>query len=37
MIKIPATDAGLIAMRRLIAAGINVNATFIFGAHVIAR
>lgn len=33
MIKIPATDAGLIAMRRLIAAGINVNATFIFGAQ----
>lgn len=31
MIKVPATDAGLVAIRRLIAAGINVNATFIFG------
>jgi transaldolase len=33
MIKVPATDAGLVAMRRLIAAGLNVNATFIFGAR----
>jgi transaldolase len=33
MIKVPATDAGLAAMRRLIAAGLNVNATLIFGAH----
>jgi transaldolase len=32
MIKVPATDAGLVAMRRLIAAGLNVNATLIFGA-----
>lgn len=33
MIKVPATGAGLVAMRRLIAAGINVNATLIFGAR----
>ncbi len=33
MIKVPATDAGLVAMRRLIAAGINVSATLIFGAR----
>jgi len=33
MIKVPATDTGLIAIRRLIAAGINVNATFIFGTR----
>ncbi len=33
MIKVPATDAGLIAMRRLIAAGLNVNATLICGAR----
>lgn len=33
MIKVPATDAGLVAMRRLIAAGLNVNATLIFGAR----
>jgi transaldolase len=33
MIKVPATDAGLLATRRLIATGINVNATLIFGAH----
>lgn len=31
MIKIPATRAGLGAIRQLIAAGINVNATLIFG------
>ncbi len=30
MIKIPATDAGLVAIRRLLAEGINVNATLIF-------
>lgn len=30
MIKIPATDAGLVAIRRLLADGINVNATLIF-------
>lgn len=30
MIKVPATIAGLFAIRRLIAAGINVNATLIF-------
>ncbi|MEO7208254.1 MAG: transaldolase family protein [Steroidobacteraceae bacterium] len=30
MIKVPATDAGLVAIRRLTAEGINVNATFIF-------
>jgi transaldolase len=33
MIKVPATDAGLIAIRRLTAAGINVNATLIFGTR----
>jgi transaldolase len=33
MIKVPATDAGLVATRRLIAAGLNVNATLIFGAR----
>lgn len=33
MIKVPATDAGLVAIRRLIAAGINVNATLIFGTR----
>ncbi len=33
MIKVPATDAGLVAIRRLTAAGINVNATLIFGAR----
>jgi transaldolase len=33
MIKVPATGAGLVAMRRLVAAGLNVNATFIFGAR----
>lgn len=33
MIKVPATDPGLLAIRRLIAAGINVNATSIFGTH----
>ena len=31
MIKVPATRAGLAAIRQLIAAGINVNATLIFG------
>jgi transaldolase len=33
MIKVPATDAGLVGMRRLVASGLNVNATFIFGAR----
>jgi transaldolase len=33
MMKVPATGAGLVAMRRLIAAGLNVNATFIFGGR----
>jgi transaldolase len=31
MIKIPATDAGLSAITRLVADGINVNVTLIFG------
>lgn len=31
MIKVPATQAGLPAIRQLIAAGINVNATLLFG------
>ena len=33
MIKVPATDAGLLATRRLISAGISVNATVIVGAR----
>jgi transaldolase len=33
MIKVPATDAGLVAIRRCIAAGLNINATGIFGAR----
>jgi transaldolase len=33
MIKVPATDAGLLAMRHCIAAGLNINATEIFGAR----
>ena len=33
MIKVPATEVGLAAIRRLIAAGINVNATMIFGTR----
>lgn len=32
MIKIPATDAGIGAIRRVLAAGISVNVTLIFGA-----
>lgn len=34
MIKVPATPAGIPAVRRLIAAGINVNVTLIFSRHV---
>lgn len=30
-IKVPATDAGVPAIRRLIAAGVNVNVTLLFG------
>jgi transaldolase len=33
MIKVPATDAGLLAIRRIIAAGINVNVTLVFGTR----
>lgn len=33
MIKVPATDAGVLALRELIADGINVNATLIFGTR----
>ena len=33
MIKVPATDAGLLAIRRLIGAGLNVDASSIFGAR----
>lgn len=33
MIKVPATDQGLVALRRLIAGGVNVNATLIFGTR----
>ncbi|HEY5093681.1 MAG TPA: transaldolase [Candidatus Eremiobacteraceae bacterium] len=32
MIKVPATDAGMPVIRRLIAEGINVNITLMFGA-----
>jgi transaldolase len=31
MIKVPATDDGVLAIRRLIAEGVNINATLIFG------
>jgi transaldolase len=31
MIKVPATDAGLVAIRALLAAGVNVNVTLLFG------
>lgn len=31
MIKVPATPAGVSALRRLVAAGVNVNATLLFG------
>jgi len=31
MIKVPATTAGVVALRRLMAIGINVNATLLFG------
>jgi transaldolase len=33
MIKVPATDAGLLALRPCIAAGLNINATEIFGVR----
>lgn len=33
MINVPATDAGVVAIRRVVAAGVNVNATLIFGAR----
>ncbi len=33
MIKIPATKEGLIAIRRSIAAGLNINITLIFSVH----
>lgn len=33
MIKVPATSAGVIATRRLIAAGISVDVTHVFGAQ----
>lgn len=33
MIKVPATTAGLPAIRRLVALGINVNATLLFGVE----
>jgi transaldolase len=33
MIKIPATDSGVRAIRRLVAEGINTNATLIFGVR----
>jgi len=31
MIKVPATDAGIVALEQLTAAGINVNVTLLFG------
>jgi len=31
MIKVPATEAGIVAIEELVAAGINVNATLMFG------
>src|SRR5450755_3451301 len=33
MVKVPATDAGMPVIRRLIAEGINVNITLMFGAE----
>lgn len=33
MIKVPATPEGVVALRRLIASGINVNATLLFSPH----
>lgn len=33
MIKVPATDAGVVALRELIADGVNVNSTLIFGTR----
>ncbi|HEX5689377.1 MAG TPA: transaldolase, partial [Roseiflexaceae bacterium] len=33
MIKVPATDAGIVALRELIADGVNVNSTLIFGTR----
>jgi transaldolase len=33
MIKVPATDSGVRAIQRLIAAGININSTSIFGTR----
>jgi transaldolase len=33
MIKVPATDDGVLAIRRLIADGVNINATLIFGTR----
>jgi transaldolase len=33
MIKVPATDSGLLAIRQLIAAGVSINATLIFGTR----
>jgi transaldolase len=32
MIKVPATDAGIVAVEELTAAGVNVNVTLLFGA-----
>lgn len=37
MIKVPATDAGIDALRDLVAAGINVNMTLIFSRQVLAH
>jgi transaldolase len=33
LIKVPATPAGVIAIQHLIAEGININATLLFGLH----
>ncbi|MDE1942173.1 MAG: transaldolase [Betaproteobacteria bacterium] len=37
MIKVPATEAGLVAIEALIAQGINVNATLLFSRHMYRR
>ncbi|MDE2342344.1 MAG: transaldolase [Betaproteobacteria bacterium] len=37
MIKVPATEAGVIAIEALIAQGINVNATLLFSRHMYRR
>lgn len=37
MVKVPATEAGILAVQKLIADGINVNVTLLFSQHAYAR